>query len=65
MMVVPSLPVVRVSPSNQAAQRVSRCPLRRISYRPASLAVDISLIVLPSLTDPDESPGRLAGVIER
>src|SRR5579871_3123013 len=34
MMVVPSLPRVMVSPSNQAAHRESRCPLRRISYRP-------------------------------
>jgi len=34
MMVVPSQPWVRVSPSNQAAHRASRCPLTRISYRP-------------------------------
>src|SRR5689334_14912002 len=34
MMVVPSVSLVRLSPSNQAAHRESRCPLRRISYRP-------------------------------
>src|SRR5664279_2074040 len=56
MVVVPSAQVVRVSPSNQEAQRVPRCPLRRISYRPASLAVDISLIGAPFADYPDESP---------
>ena len=34
MIVVPSLSVMRFNPSNQAAQRRSRCPLRRIWYRP-------------------------------
>src|SRR5438067_7249506 len=37
--VVPSHSWVRLSPSNQAAHRVSRCPLRRISYWPSSRRV--------------------------
>src|SRR5437762_13876411 len=39
MTVVPSLSCVRLSPSNQAAHRASRCPLRRISYCPSSRRV--------------------------
>jgi len=43
----------RVNPSNQVAQRESRCPLTRISKRPASPAVDMSLISLPcAVTNP-------------
>ena len=46
--VVPSARVVRVIPSNRAAQRGPRCPLRRISYRPGwcGRPADVSLIVL-------------------
>ena len=39
---------LRLSPSNQAAHRESRWPLRRISYHPAPLwvPVDVSLMAL-------------------
>jgi hypothetical protein len=36
MLVVPSLSLARLMPSNQAAHRGSRCPLTRISYRSES-----------------------------
>ena len=46
--VVPSLWVVMVIPSNQAAHRAARCPLSRISYRPGLCwwPADESFIVL-------------------
>ncbi len=65
MTVVPSLALVRFSPSNQAAHRESRCPLMRISYRPASLADDVSLISLLTWIEPGPDLGRLLAVIER
>ena len=42
---------VRVMPSNRAAQRGPRCPLSRISYRPAPCPwpADVSVIALLSL----------------
>ena len=51
MTVVPSACVVSLIPSNRAAQRAPRCPLRRISYRPAPCEwpADVSVIALPSL----------------
>ena len=47
---------LRLSPSNQAAHRESRWPLRRISYHPAPLwvPVDVSLMaLLPMVHAPD------------
>src|ERR1700684_3182632 len=51
MMVVPSPQRVMLSPSNQVAHRLSRWPLRRISYRPGPpwWPADSWLMALPLL----------------
>ena len=53
--------VGEASPSNQAAHRLSRCPLRRISYRPGPSwrPADISLMVLLCCCP----PGRISAAL--
>jgi hypothetical protein len=48
MMVVPSLSLVRLSPSNQVAHRESRCPWTRIAYHrgPSWSRADVGVMML-------------------
>src|SRR5215218_4869602 len=58
MIVVPSLSVLRLSPSNQAAHRESRCPLTRITYRPDSF---MTLPSFQALVGADRKARRTGG----